>query len=93
MGTQGEDNMVNDVWLITTKIYTEIYNLATKHGKKAGDSMMEEFNEVLKNKNGKVKYLGTTNKDVDLLTGNLREEGFRILNFNELARKNNGGRK
>jgi len=67
--------------------YLEIVELAHKHGKKAGDSLQAEFEEVLKLKKVKIKYLGATNKDADLLTGDLREEGLNILNLNEIERQ------
>lgn len=69
----------------------EIMELAKKHGKKPGDSMQEEFEEV--KKSGKVKLIGLTDKDCDLLTGNLREKGLKILNLNEIERRKNGSSK
>lgn len=82
----GKNEFKNLVWAIGLETYLEIIELATKHGKKAGDSMQEEFEEVLKKKKDKFKLLGGTNKDVDLITGDLREEGQNILNLNELNR-------
>jgi len=79
--------MANDVWLMTPEIYMEIYELAMKHGKKAGDSMTEEFKEILEKRKGEIKHLGTSDKDVDLVAGNLREEGLKILNLKELERR------
>jgi len=79
--------MANDVWLMTPEIYMEIYDLAVKHGKKAGDSMTEEFKEVLKRRKDKIKHLGTSEKDIDLLAGDFREEGLKILNLKELERR------
>ena len=67
--------------------YLEIVELAYKHGKKAGDSLQAEFEEVLKMKKDKIKYLGATNKDADLLTGDVREQGLNILNLNEIERQ------
>jgi len=78
---------MNHAWLLDLKTYLEIISLAEKHGKKAGDSMQEEFNEIMKKHSEKIKSLGAINKDVDLLTGDLREEGFNILNLNELDRR------
>jgi hypothetical protein len=77
---------MNDMWLITMEIYEEIINLALAHGKKEGDSMQEEFEEVRK-KHSEIQHLGCTNKDIDQLTGDLRESGKRILNLNEEERK------
>jgi len=36
---------------------------------------------------GKAKVIGTTNKDGDLLTGELREQGLKIKNINEEIRR------
>jgi len=77
---------MNDMWLITAEIYEEIINLALSHGKKAGDSMQEEFEEIRK-KHSEIQHLGTTDKDIDMLTGELRDKGQKILNLNEEERK------
>ena len=77
---------MNDMWLITAEIYQEIIELALAHGKKAGDSMQEEFDEVRKN-HSEIQHLGTTDKDIDMLTGELRDKGQKILNLNEEERK------
>lgn len=77
---------MNDMWLITAEIYEEIINLALSHGKKAGDSMQEEFEEIRK-KHSEIQHLGTTDKDIDMLTGELRDRGQKILNLNEEERK------
>ena len=37
---------------------------------------------------GKAKVIGTTTKDGDLLTGDLREKGLKVRNLNEETRKN-----
>jgi hypothetical protein len=74
------------MWLITAEIYEEIINLALSHGKKAGDSMQEEFEEIRK-KHSEIQHLGTTDKDIDMLTGELRDRGQKILNLNEEERK------
>jgi len=49
--------------------------------------MIEEFKEVLKKRKDKIEHLGTSEKDIDLLAGNLREEGLKILNLKELERR------
>lgn len=78
---------MNNVWQITAEIYCEICELAMSHGKKPGESMQEEFEEVYKKHNKDIKHLGTTEKDIDQLTGDLREEGKRVLNINEIERR------
>ena len=79
--------MKNKVYEMTIEDYCDIIDLAMKHGKKAGDSMQEELEEIMEKKQGKIKFLGETNKDIDLLTGDLREEGIKVLNLNEEIRK------
>ena len=78
---------LNHAFILDTKTYLEIYNLAQKHGKKTGSSMQEEFDEVLKKRKNKIKYLGSTDMDIDLLTGNLREQGLKIRSINEENRR------
>lgn len=72
---------------ITTEGYIRICELAQKNGKKVGDSMQDEFNQILKEHPEWFKFLGVTNKDVDLLTGNLREQGIKIINLKEEQRR------
>jgi hypothetical protein len=70
--------------------YFEMVELATKHGVQPGESMEKEFEEIRKKYD--IKYIGTTDKDIDILTGDLRESGKKVLNLNEeeRKRKNNG---
>lgn len=79
----------NYVWTTDVITMTEVYELAIKHGKKEGESIEDEFFEVMKKKKDKFKCLGTTDKDSDLLTGDLREAGLKVLNLNEIERKKN----
>lgn len=81
-------NQNNLIWTLDNiGTVLEIYELGLIHGKKAGDSLQEEFEEILKKKKEKFKLLGETDQDIDLLTGNLREQGLKILNFKELDRQ------
>lgn len=75
------------VWLIDLDTYSEIIELAQKRGKKVGDSMQQEFEEVLKKKKQKFELLGHTDQDIDLLTGNIREMGLKVLNLKEIQRR------
>lgn len=75
-------------WLTDIDTIMEVYELAEKHGKKAGDNIDSEFLEIMKKRKKKIKYLGTTDQDIDMLTGNLRESGKKILNLNEIQRRN-----
>ena len=84
---------MNDVWQISIDDYLKIMEqaivLGKERGKKEGDNLEIEFFEVMK-KLGltkTVKHLGVTDKDSDLITGDLREEGLKILNMNEEERK------
>jgi hypothetical protein len=73
-------------WLIDADIYLAIYDLAIKRGKKPGDNMQDEAMEVIQKNRDKCKLLGMTDNDIDLLTGNLREKGFKIYNPKEKKR-------
>jgi hypothetical protein len=73
--------MINDIQVIL-----EIYDRAIKNGKKEGDSCQEEFNQLLKEKPEAFTFLGTCEEDADLLAGNLREKGLKILNINEIGK-------
>jgi len=73
------------------KIYSEAVELAKQHGKKTGEDFGEELFEIAKKYNITIIPLGSTEKDGSMLTGDLREEGKKILNLNEEMekRKNN----
>jgi hypothetical protein len=73
----------NLVWSTDITTLLEIFDLARCHGKKPGNNVQEEFLEIYKLKPDKFQILGETNKDLDLLCGNMREEGLKILNLNE----------
>ena len=77
-------------FIIELKTALEIWELAKKHGKKWGDNCQEEFEEILNQKPEKFTYIGKTNQDIDLLTGNLRERGLKVLNLKEIDRRNDG---
>ena len=83
----------NLVWLFDIDTYLAICELAKKHGKKAGDSMQEEFIEVMKFNRKKFELLGYTNKDIDLLTGEMREKGLKVYNPKEKQRRKRGNKR
>lgn len=88
-----KDKKTHLIWQLDIDTVLEIYELAKKHGKKSGDNIQVEFEEILKKKKEKFKLLGTTNQDKSLMVGNLREEGFKILDLDEMKRQqelNNG---
>ena len=64
-----------------------IFELAKQNGKKAGDSCQEEFEIILKERPEKFTYIGKTDKDIDLLTGDLRERGLKSVNVKEIERR------
>lgn len=76
-----------NVFLVDADILMEVIELAKKNGKKYGDSMQEEFDIVLKKYPEKFEFLGATKDDVDMLAGNLREKGLKILNLKEADRR------
>lgn len=77
------------IWNITIDDYIEACELAKSRGKKAGDSLEVEFLEIMKKKNK--KPVGKTDKeiDIDLLTGELRDQGIKVLNLKEEERRRN----
>jgi len=75
----------NFLWNITMDDYMEAVELAQKNGVKAGESMEKYLLQVMKKKNK--KPLASTNLDIDILTGELREDGLKVLNMSELNRK------
>jgi len=85
---------MNDIWTISIDDYLEIMkdavDLGLSRGKKEGDNLEVEFFEVARRKGilDKINHVGKTDKDLDMLTGDLREEGIKILNLNEQQRKN-----
>ena len=84
---------MNHLWQINLDDYIEIMEEAIKlgkeRGKKEGDNLEQEFFEIAIKKNKIPKHLGTTEKDIDLLTGDLRENGLKILNLKEEERRKN----
>lgn len=74
--------MINDVRAIPL-----IKQLCYKNCKKAGEGVAEEAVEVSKRHPEWVTIIGSTDYDADMLTGNLRERGMKILNLNELKRR------
>ena len=79
--------MKNLVWQTDIDTMMEVFNLALKHGKKAGDNIQDEFLEIYKQKKDKFILIGCTEQDIDMLAGNLREDGKKILNLNEINRR------
>ena len=87
---------MNNIWTTSISDFLEIYEEAIKlgkeRGKKEGDNLEQEFFEIANKKNKIPKHIGQTEMDKDLLVGNLRENGHKILDIDELnRRKDNRG--
>ena len=66
--------------------------LGYKNNKQDGQGLAEEFHEVQKRHPDWVEFLGNTEMDSDMLTGELRDKKIKILNLNEERRKNQNGK-
>ena len=73
--------LINDIDFLL-----KVYDLAREHGKKPGESIQEEFEELLKQNPEAVTLMGTTEEDIDMLSGNLREQGIKVTNLSEIDR-------
>lgn len=73
------------MWLTDIDTVIEVYELA----KKENITLQQAFEKVLPARDDKIKFIGTTDKDGDLISGELRERGHKILNINELERRKN----
>ena len=84
---------MNNIWSISIDDYITIMEeaiiLGKERGKVEGDNLETEFFEIAKKKGltEQIKHLGTTDKDKDLLCGDMREEGLKVLNLDEIERK------
>lgn len=65
----------------------KVYDLAKSRGKKTGDSIQDEFFELLDKEPDAAKFIGQTDQDIDMMTGNLREQGSKVININEIKDK------
>lgn len=79
---------MNKLYITDIETTLKIFELAKKHGKKAGDNIQDEFDEIRKQYPDKFQFLGKTDKDKDLLCGDLRENGIRVINPDEEKRRN-----
>jgi len=88
------DKLMNHLHLVTDtnkliEVYEEAIKLAQSHGKKVGERFDEEFWEVAKQKGLVTQEIAKTEQDIDMITGNLRESGCKVINLNEEMRKKN----
>ena len=71
------------------EIMEEAIKLGKERGKKEGENIEQEFFEIAAKlgKMEKIQHLGQTEMDKGLITGNLREEGLKILDLDEEKRR------
>jgi hypothetical protein len=71
------------------EIMEEAIKLGKERGKKKGDNIEVEFFEIAKKlgKLNNIKHLGQSEQDKDMIIGNLREEGIKILDLDEEKRR------
>ena len=88
---------MNNIYLINPEDYIQIIEeaiiLGKKRGKKEGDNLEQEFFEIAKKlgKLNNIKHLGQSEQDKDMIIGNLREEGIKILDLDEEKRRKENG--
>jgi hypothetical protein len=85
----GDDMKERAMYMVDVDTMIKVYELAKEHGKIAGENIQEEFDEIKKLFPEKFKFMGVTDQDIDMLTGNLRESGFKIKNLKEEERRTN----
>jgi len=84
---------MNNLFMLDIDTYIEIMEEAIKlgkeRGKKEGENIEQEFFEIAAKlgKMEKIQHLGQTEMDKGLITGNLREEGLKILDLDEEKRR------
>ena len=84
---------MNNLFMLDIDTYIEIMEEAIKlgkeRGKKEGENIEQEFFEIAAKlrKMEKIQHLGQTEMDKGLITGNLREEGLKILDLEEEKRR------
>lgn len=69
------------------EIYEEAIKLAKERGREVGSDIGDIFFEIVEKKGITAEYLGKTDKDIDLLTGDLREQMLKLINIEEEKRK------
>lgn len=82
-----KDKKKQILYMTDVSTMIEVYELAKERGKKSGDNIQAEFIEIMSKKQDKFKILGTTDKDIDMLTGELRDRKMNVLNLKEIDRR------
>jgi len=89
---------MNNLFMLDIDTYIEIMEeaiiLGKERGKKEGENIEQEFFEIAAKlgKMEKIQHLGQTEMDKGLITGNLREEGLKILDLDEEKRRKQNGK-
>lgn len=78
------------MYMLDVDTMLKVYELAKAHGKISDECIQSEFEEIKKLYPEKFKFIGITDQDIDMLSGNLRENGFKIKNLKEEERRKNG---
>ena len=81
--------MKNVLWQIhDLKVIPLIYQIGFRNGLKEGERpTLVEWIEVYQRHPDWLSPLGSTEQDIDMLAGNLREQGFKVLNTAEIQRR------
>lgn len=74
-------------WQTDAEIILMVFELAKARGKTTGENCQTEFDEIREKYPDRFRFLGITDKDADLMAGNLREKGLKILNIKEVDRR------
>jgi hypothetical protein len=83
-----EKEKMNNLFIIKNiKGYFLVYRLARKQGVRPGASMQLQFDIVYRKYPEYFEYLGKSEQDIDMISGNLRENGFKVKNLIEEQRK------
>ena len=84
---------MNNLFMMSAEDFLDIFEEAIKlgkeRGKKEGDNIEQEFFEIAAKlgKMEKIQHLGQTEMDKGLITGNLRENGIKIIDLDEEKRR------
>lgn len=74
-------------WSTDAEMLLMVFDLAKSRGKLAGDNCQVEFDEIKTLYPDRFKFLGVTAHDADMMTGELRDRGLKILNLKEVDRR------
>ena len=69
------------------EVYEDAIAIGKAEGRKPGDDIGDIVFRLLTERKKTVKVLGYTDKDLDVLAGDLREKGHKVLNMREVERQ------